>query len=115
MVLPCEVTSPCCSLSWYVAHATFAARKIRADTEHTSPSPYQTKLIEPCMMNQLNFLQEAVVTVSRAGGIKFWARPADLRRLLKSQQKERSKSPGRVPAPGLQAGMRNLRVSGTTR
>jgi hypothetical protein len=59
------------------------------------------------MMNQLNFLQEAVVTVSRAGGIKFWARPADLRRLFKS--------PGRAPAPGLQAGMRNLRVSGTTR
>jgi hypothetical protein len=113
MALPYEVMSPCCSLSWYVAHLTFIARKMRADTEHTSP--YQTKLIEPCMMNQLNFLQEAVVTVSRAGGIKFWARPADLRRLLKSQQKERSKSPGRAPAPGLQAGMRNLRVSGTTR
>ena len=67
------------------------------------------------MMNQLTFLQEAVVTVSRAGGIKFWARPADLRRLLKSQKKERSKSPAKSSAPGLHAGMRNLKVSGATR
>jgi hypothetical protein len=55
------------------------------------------------MMNSLHFLQEVVVTVSRAGGVKFWARPADLRRLLRNQKKERTKS--------VSSGMRNLKVS----
>ena len=66
----------------------------------------QNKLIEPCMMNSLHFLQEVVVTVSRAGGVKFWARPADLRRLLRNQKKERTKS-----MSGVQSGMRNMKVS----
>jgi hypothetical protein len=75
-------------------------------SSHTYVLGLQNKLIEPCMMNSLHFLQEVVVTVSRAGGVKFWARPADLRRLLRNQKKERTKS-----MSGVQSGMRNLKVS----
>lgn len=49
---------------------------------------HQTKLIEPCLLNSIHFMQETVMTVSRAGGVKFWIRPPDLRRMLRNKRKE---------------------------
>lgn len=53
------------------------------------------------MLNCLTFLTEAVVTVSRAGGVKFWTRPVDLSR------RTAAKKGG---ALGMQTGMKDLKM-----
>lgn len=71
--------------------------------------PITNKLIEPCMINCLSFLQEAVVTVSRAGGLKFWTRPPASRRL----GADKKATSGAKAGTGLAGGMRNLKLANT--
>lgn len=52
-----------------VRHPSHASRRCSS----LSPSPQNT-IIEPVVINQITFLSDSVVTVSKTGDVRFWMR-----------------------------------------